>query len=126
MKFEYLLPKTRRFLFILANAYENSGGDITTYHNKIGPVIMEYGIAADEYAATLVRLHYINDTQLMIPTESGLQYQRLRRIYLIDRFITPAIVSFFTTLSTMAATFIAASISPGFRDLLSAIQSIFQ
>ena len=126
MKFEYLLPKTRSFLFMLANAYESSDGDIEVYHNKIGPAIMEYGLAAEEYASTLVRLHYVSDTQMMIPTESGLQYQRLRRIYLVDRFITPAIVSFFTTMATMAATFIAASVSPWFRELLSAIQSIFR
>ena len=126
MKFEYLLPKTRSFLFALANAYESSGGDVWAYHEKIYPILKQYGNAADEYADTLARLHYLNDASLLIPTEAGLHYQKLRRIYLADRFVRPAIVSFITTIATMAATYIAANVSPWFRGLLEAIQSIFQ
>lgn len=126
MKYEYLLPKTREFLFALANAYESSGGDIYAYHEKISPILDQYGFAADEYGDTLARLHYLSDARFLVPTEAGLNYQKLRRLYLVDRFIRPAIVSFITTIATMAATYTAANVSPWFRGLLKAIQSIFQ
>lgn len=126
MRFEYLLPQTRNFLFDLANAYESSGGYIPAYHKSLRPILDRYGIAADEYISTLVQLRYVNDARHLIPTEAGLNYQKLRRLYLIDRYIRPAVVSALTTLSTMMVTYIAANVSPAFRGLLVAIQSIFQ
>lgn len=121
MKFDYLLPNTRDFLFALANAYEKSNGDITVYHQLAVPVFAQYGFRTEEYINTLVRLHYVNDTRNAIPTESGLHYQRLRRIYLTDRYITPAIVSFLTTIATLAASKIFERIT----GLLSSL-SLFQ
>lgn len=103
MKFDYLLPNTRDFLFALANAYEKSHGDIPVYRQLVAPVFLQYGFRAEEYINTLVRLHYVNDARNAIPTEAGLHYQRLRRLYLTDRYITPAVVSFLTTIATLAA-----------------------
>ena len=94
-------------------------------------IILKFQLWAEKWLSSsdclaLCGQYIQNDASLLIPTEAGLHYQKLRRIYLADRFVRPAIVSFITTIATMAATYIAANVSPWFKALLEAIQSIFQ